>query len=53
MARMERYGVQFLHAFSRAIIPKPKDWSDQAHVVGYWFLDSASNVENSSAMTMP
>lgn len=31
--------VQMLYAFSEAVIPRPKDWSKDAHVTGYWFLD--------------
>ena len=30
---------QILHGFSRHVVPKPPDWGDWLHVVGYWFLD--------------
>jgi hypothetical protein len=25
------------------VIPKPSEWSDDTHVTGYWFLDSADD----------
>lgn len=28
-----------LYAFSPHIVPPPRDWPDDAHVTGYWFLD--------------
>jgi UDP:flavonoid glycosyltransferase YjiC (YdhE family) len=31
-----------LYCYSPAIAPKPPDWSEQAHVTGYWFLDHPS-----------
>ena len=30
-----------LYAFSELIAPRPKDWPDDVHVVGYWLLDEA------------
>lgn len=30
-----------LYGFSPSVIPKPKDWSEQAIVTGYWFLEQA------------
>ncbi len=30
-----------LYGYSGSVIPKPKDWSDQLHVTGFWFLDRA------------
>ncbi|MBN2004793.1 MAG: glycosyltransferase family 1 protein [Anaerolineae bacterium] len=32
-------GVPMLYAYSPAVFPKPVEWLDTAHVVGYWFLD--------------
>ncbi len=32
-----------LYGFSPSVIPKPTDWSDDVHVTGYWFLDSAAD----------
>jgi UDP:flavonoid glycosyltransferase YjiC (YdhE family) len=28
-----------LYCYSPAVAPKPPDWSESAHVTGYWFLD--------------
>ncbi|MGH2523603.1 MAG: glycosyltransferase [Anaerolineales bacterium] len=32
-------GTPSLYAFSPNIIPKPADWDEFQHIVGYWFLD--------------
>ena len=29
-----------LGAYSPAVIPRPKDWADNAHITGYWFQDT-------------
>jgi sterol 3beta-glucosyltransferase len=29
-----------LYGFSETVVPKPGDWDGQAHVTGYWFLES-------------
>ncbi len=31
--------VPMLYCYSPAVVPKPSDWSEHAHVTGYWFLD--------------
>jgi sterol 3beta-glucosyltransferase len=31
--------VPMLYCYSSAVVPKPPDWSEHAHVTGYWFLD--------------
>jgi sterol 3beta-glucosyltransferase len=31
--------VPMLYCYSPAVLPKPPDWSEHAHVTGYWFLD--------------
>jgi UDP:flavonoid glycosyltransferase YjiC (YdhE family) len=31
--------VPMLYCYSPAVVPKPPDWSEHAHVTGYWFLD--------------
>lgn len=31
--------VPKLFGYSRHLVPKPDDWSSDAHVTGYWFLD--------------
>jgi len=35
--------VPRLYGFSTNVIPKPKDWSKQAIVTGYWFLEQAAD----------
>ncbi len=30
--------IPVLHAHSEAVVPRPRDWPDDAHVTGYWFL---------------
>jgi sterol 3beta-glucosyltransferase len=32
-----------LYGFSPNVIPKPKEWSEQAVVTGYWFLEQAAD----------
>ena len=32
-----------LYAFSSHVVPRPKDWRDDAHITGYWFLDDIGN----------
>jgi sterol 3beta-glucosyltransferase len=31
--------VPLLYSYSPAVVPRPPDWSEHAHVTGYWFLD--------------
>lgn len=31
--------VPALYAISSAVLPRPDDWPDNAHLTGYWFLD--------------
>ena len=31
--------IPHLNAYSRFVVPKPKDWPEWMHVTGYWFLD--------------
>lgn len=38
-----------LYGFSPSVIPKPSDWNN-AHVTGYWFLDSAPDWNPPSAL---
>ncbi|MBU1398536.1 MAG: glycosyltransferase [Proteobacteria bacterium] len=35
--------VPRLYGFSRHVIPKPKGWSEQANITGYWFLEQAAD----------
>lgn len=32
--------VPILYGYSPTVIPKPRNWTEQLHVTGYWFLDS-------------
>ncbi|CAM3463086.1 glycosyltransferase [Thalassospira profundimaris] len=34
--------LRIIHAFSNAVISRPKDWPTNATVSGYWFLDGAA-----------
>lgn len=36
--KIEKRQHPTLYAFSRHIIPKPKDWPSWRHITGYWFL---------------
>ena len=36
---MQRERVPVLYAFSRHVVPRPRDWDDRIHVTGYWFLE--------------
>lgn len=31
--------IVILHAFSKAVHPRPTDWPDSAYITGYWFLE--------------
>ena len=31
--------MPLLHCFSEHVVPRPRDWPDDAYVSGYWFLD--------------
>ncbi len=33
--------VPVLHAFSRAVVPAPRDWPAHVHATGFWFLPEA------------
>jgi UDP:flavonoid glycosyltransferase YjiC (YdhE family) len=34
-----------LYGFSPSVIPKPIDWSDRLHIIGYWFLDQMKDYQ--------
>ena len=38
-ARLNGKPLPRLYHFSPAVIPRPPDWDEHAHVTGYWFLD--------------
>jgi sterol 3beta-glucosyltransferase len=40
-------GLMHLCAVSPSVLPKPRDWGDDAHMVGYWFLNEAADVSPS------
>jgi UDP:flavonoid glycosyltransferase YjiC (YdhE family) len=35
----------FIYGYSPAVIPKPPDWGDNQHIIGYWFLDAAQDYQ--------
>lgn len=37
--RIEHQKYPILYGYSSAVIPRPRDWAETAHVTGYWFLD--------------
>ena len=39
---MRREKTPTLLGFSKYVVPKPKDWGDNVHLTGYWFLDENS-----------
>lgn len=41
MRRRDGSPVPALYAVSEAILPRPADWPDSAHMTGCWFLDEA------------
>lgn len=40
MVQGHRLGTPWLYGFSAHVLPKPADWDEYQHVLGYWFLDS-------------
>ncbi|EJD52863.1 UDP-Glycosyltransferase/glycogen phosphorylase [Auricularia subglabra TFB-10046 SS5] len=39
---LDRLGVPWTYCFSPEIVPKPRDWSNHIDVVGFYFLDLAT-----------
>lgn len=35
----DQHNIPTVYGYSRHVLPKPTDWTDHHHVVGYWFLD--------------
>ncbi len=35
--------LPILYGFSPSVVPAPSDWTDDIHITGYWFLDSAED----------
>ena len=42
---MDKLQTPFLYSFSPTIIPKPKEWEDWQHIIGYMFLEPATSWE--------
>jgi sterol 3beta-glucosyltransferase len=40
-----------LYGYSPSVIPKPPDWGENLHVVGYWFLDSPHSWQPPTELT--
>lgn len=39
-----------LYGYSSAVIPRPRDWSANNHITGYWFLDSPTDWQPPAAL---
>lgn len=39
LRHMRRLGAPVLYGYSPAVLPRPRDWPQNVHVTGYWFLD--------------
>ena len=42
--------VPALYAYSPIVLPKPPDWPDWEHVIGYWFLKNSINYQPPPAL---
>ncbi len=42
-ALLEKRRYPMIYGYSPTVLPKPSDWGDSIHVVGYWFLDRADD----------
>ncbi len=38
--RLNTAAVPIVYGYSQHVVPKPPDWGDWLHVVGYWFMDA-------------
>jgi UDP:flavonoid glycosyltransferase YjiC (YdhE family) len=36
------------YGFSENFLPRPTDWLDYCHLIGYWFLDKSANWQPSA-----
>lgn len=43
--------IPVLHGHSEAVLPRPADWPDSAHVTGYWFLPAAADWAPAAELT--
>ena len=41
--QLKRQQTPVLYGFSHHVLPRPKDWSEQHYVTGYWFLDDEAD----------
>ncbi|MHB8629070.1 MAG: glycosyltransferase [Aggregatilineales bacterium] len=37
------FPTDILFGFSRHVVPRPPEWSEAAHITGYWFLDQQTH----------
>jgi UDP:flavonoid glycosyltransferase YjiC (YdhE family) len=37
--RIKRDKVPHIYGYSQHIVPRPRDWHENLHIAGYWFLD--------------
>lgn len=42
-ALLEKKHYPIVYGYSPTVLPKPADWGDWIHVVGYWFLERPAN----------
>ena len=40
---MKKHKNPFLYAYSKHVLPKPRNWRESNYVTGYWFLDTATD----------
>jgi sterol 3beta-glucosyltransferase len=43
LTKIRKDKVPFLYGYSNYVLPKPKNWSDQDCVTGYWFLETVKD----------
>ncbi|MEO0406981.1 MAG: glycosyltransferase [Cyanobacteria bacterium P01_A01_bin.135] len=48
--RLDHTPVPVLYGYSPTVVPKPTNWGDRLQVTGYWFLDSPSDWQPSTAL---
>jgi sterol 3beta-glucosyltransferase len=45
-----RSSIPLIYGYSKSIIPKPPDWSDNQQITGYWFLDAKETYQPEKAL---
>ena len=48
--RQQKQQIPLLHCLSPAVIPRPHDWPDRAHITGYWFLEHSTDWQAPQAL---